>query len=67
MALVPLSLFLFSIIASTQLDRMYMVLGKKVSFTIGTFCALITSIALVFLQKDSRSLIYGIAVLIGIA
>jgi Na+/melibiose symporter-like transporter len=66
MAIVPLSLFLLSIITSTQLGKMYMFMGKKWALTIGTFFCLITSIALIFISKDNRNLIYVVAPCIGI-
>lgn len=35
--------------------------------TIGTFLAVLTSIVLIFLTKESRNVIYGIAPIMGIA
>lgn len=42
-------------------------MGKKWAMTIGTVMAVLTSGALIFLNKSSRNVIYGVAPIMGIA
>lgn len=66
-ALIPLSLYLMSVITSAGLATMYRLLGKKVSLTLGTIICLATSTALVFLTKETRWIMYVVSPFIGVA
>ena len=46
---------------------MYTIFGKKISMTIGTILALVTSAALIFLTPSTKNIIYGLAPIMGIA
>lgn len=49
------------------LQQLYKRLGRKVTFSLGGFLMVASSIALAFLNKDVRYLIYIVAVFVGIA
>lgn len=66
-ALIPLSLYLMSVITSAVLSYLYKVFGKKITLTIGTVLCLITSAALIFLTPDNRILMYVVSPFIGVA
>ena len=66
-ALIPLILFLVSTGCSYYIDLMYLKIGRKKVFSIGTIAMLGASVGLAFLNNKNRDCIYLIAIFIGIA
>ncbi|EGR32150.1 major facilitator superfamily protein, putative [Ichthyophthirius multifiliis] len=64
-ALIPLLLYISSVVVSSLLDLIYQAIGKKKAFTFGTFLMLISSLSLSFIQKNTSYLMYPIAIFIG--
>ena len=64
-ALIPLLLFVSSVIMSSSLDTCYEKIGKRRTFSIGGVFMVITSISLAFIEPETGYLMYPIAVLIG--
>ena len=65
MAIIPLSLYLASVIASLLLNKLYVLIGRKKTFSIGAILLIASDIILAFLNKSSRNFIYPVAVLVG--
>lgn len=64
-ALIPLLLYVSSVIMSMSLDHLYHYLGKRKTFSIGGVLVIISSISLALIQPDNGYLLYPIAILIG--
>lgn len=67
LALVPLSLYLFSVITSSMLSRVYGLLGKPWTLTIGMVLCAATQTCLMWLGPSSKNFMYGVAPVIGVA
>ncbi|CAD8115390.1 unnamed protein product [Paramecium sonneborni] len=66
-ALIPLSLYIMSVLTSASLSKFYQLLGKKVTLTIGTILCLLSSSVLIFLNEDNSYFMYIVSPFIGIA
>ncbi|CAD8120093.1 unnamed protein product [Paramecium sonneborni] len=66
-ALIPLSLYIMSVLTSASLSKFYQLLGKKITLTIGTVLCLISSSILIFLNEDNSYIMYVVSPFIGIA
>lgn len=66
-ALIPLLLFISSVIMSSSLDSLYELIGKRKTFSIGGVFMVLTSISLAFIGPETHYFMYPIAVVIGCA
>ncbi|CAD8107300.1 unnamed protein product [Paramecium primaurelia] len=66
-ALIPLSLYIMSVLTSASLSKFYQVLGKKVTLTVGTILCLLSSSTLIFLNEKNSYFMYAVSPFIGIA
>jgi len=65
-AIFPMIIYLSSIICSSFLKYVFERIGKKKTFTIGTFISLFSATVMMFLGPESKYFMYPVAVLLGI-
>jgi len=65
-AALPMIIYVSSSYMSARLNRMYEKFGRKMTFTLGTAAVLVGAILRMFLDEDTKSLIYPLAALMGI-
>lgn len=64
-ALIPLLLFVSSVIMSSCLDDLYDLIGKRKTFSIGGVFMIFTSVSLAFIGPETHYFMYPIALTIG--
>lgn len=64
-ALIPLLLFVSSVIVSSVLDVLYGSIGKRKTFCVGVILMCISSLMLSLVEPESSFLMYPIAMLVG--
>ncbi|KAL4509928.1 hypothetical protein ABPG72_010121 [Tetrahymena utriculariae] len=64
-ALIPLLLFISSVLMSSTLDQLYQKIGKRKVFSIGAILMVVSSTFLTFVDVETGYLMYPIAILIG--
>ena len=64
-ALIPLILYICSVLVSFMIDRIFKIIGKKSTFTIGIVLSLCNSAILSFIDVDSQWYIYPASFLMG--
>ncbi|EAR84718.2 MFS transporter (macronuclear) [Tetrahymena thermophila SB210] len=64
-ALIPLLLFISSVLMSSTLDQLYQKIGKRKVFSIGAVLMIVSSTFLTFVDVETGYLMYPIAILIG--
>lgn len=66
-ALVPLIVYLFSVLASTKLTEFYMYFGRKTALVTGTIIGVLSLGIMFFLRPNTGWIMYFIAPFIGIS
>ena len=54
-----------SVLFSSVIERFFLKIGRKATFAVGAVFAIMTSVAMMFLNENSKSVIYAVAVFIG--
>lgn len=67
MALVPLIIYFSSSLVSAKITILYSRIGRKRTLLLGTMLSILSLGSMFFLDKENNSLIYGIAIVIGIS
>jgi len=65
LALIPMLVYIASVLMSCKLNYFYRVIGRKKSLLLGTFICMICSFSMVFIDEYNCQYFYAIAVLIG--
>jgi len=65
-AIIPMIIYLSSSISSSVLKVVYEKIGRRRAFAIGAVAALIGTIAMMFLNKDTQMIMYPLAIIIGV-
>ncbi len=66
-ALIPLLLYITSTAVSSRADKLFLLLGRRKTFSIGGFLMVIAAFGLLLIDEHSRGFIYPLAILIGAA
>ena len=66
-ALVPLIIYIFAIITTSQLIKLYKLIGRKKALSLGTILGLVSLLGMYVLTPEYRGLIYFFAVFRGIS
>ena len=65
LALIPMLVYIASVLMSCKLNYFYRVIGRKNSLLLGTFICMTCSFSMLFIDEYNRQYFYAIAMLIG--
>jgi len=66
-ALVPLIVYLFSVISSSRLNWFYTKFGRKAALSVGTIICVVSLGSMLFLTESTGWVMYIIAIFVGIS